>query len=513
MDNEIGLRSPFGEASCEAEVKILRGNYKTLYFEETPFNSVALTADRYLIVGRRGSGKTSLSHYFTFQKEIPNARCIDIDEPDTYSSVLTKISKLSASDENIALPRIVKIWEYVFWTLIFSKYKDRSPEILAACVTTESRGSRFIKSILNHLIEKFLPADSEYLSEQLEEFLSSKAVEIAKTKMLEITKREPVIVAIDSLEKYSIDNVNVMMSLAALIQCSSDFNIEYAYKGIHIKTFVSAEVFPYLTETAMSNTTKYIRDPVYMHWRPKDLIRLISWRFYYYLRRSNELDKASIGYINWSDYHDVLNKIWSPYFGTEIRNGTGLPEKTFPYILRHTQMRPRQVVVLCNAIAKNAVEKKIFPYFNQDPEMVIESLKDAEIDLANGVINAYSSVYPNVSHILDALNGTPNVFKGSWLDKIAKKTASQWPLGDYNSTKFKQILAELGIVGIIRNWNTQANIIEADFEYNLKDRLAITSEDECVLHPMFFNKFRAKQAERVIIYPFPNHPDYAPIHE
>ena len=511
MSENNFLKHPFGEESCEAEVKILKSNYKKFYFEETPFNTDALESDAYLIVGRRGSGKTSLSHYFTFQSEIKYSRCIDIDEPDVYANVLTQVSRFSARDENVAIPRIVRIWEYIFWTLMFSKYQSEDADIKAACVVTESRGSHFIRSILNHLIDKFLPKDSEYLSDQLEDFLSSAIVERAKTKLLAITQKKPVIVAMDSLEKYSVDNAEVMMSLAALIQCSSNFNVEYADRGIHVKTFISAEVFPFLTETAMSNTLKYVRNPVYMHWRPKDLIRLTSWRFHSYLKHHKLLDQKSVFSIDWSDYHNVLVKAWNPYFGVTITNTTGLPEKTFPYILRHTQMRPRQVVVLCNAIARKASQAKLFPYFYRDEKLIAETVKDAEVTLANGVINAYSSVYPNVSKILDALHGTPNIFKGKWLDKIASKTASEWPLGDYSPTRFKQILAELGIVGVVRQKSAAAKIIEADFEYNIRDRLAITSDDDCVLHPMFFEKFRGREAEKAIIYPFPNHPDYAPI--
>ncbi len=511
MNEQYALKHPFGEESCEAELKILKSNYQKYYFDETPFNSASLDEDCYLIVGRRGTGKTSLAHHFSFQQQIPNARCIDIDEPDAYSNVLTKISRFSAADANIAIPRITKIWEYVFWTLIFSKFKNESPEIKAACISTESKGSFFIKSVLTHIIKRFLPDDCQFLSEQLEDFISSKAVEVAKEKMLEIAAETPVILAMDSLEKYAIDNQDVMMSLAALIQCSSNFNVEYSSRGIHVKTFVSAEVFPYLTETAIANPIKYVRDPVFMQWRPKDLMRLTCWRFFSHLKSNNQLHPHAKHTIDWSDYNDVLENVWIPYFGEHITNGTGITEKTFPYVLRHTQMRPRQIVVLCNAIAKRAQNGKYFPYFGERPDELIDVVNATEISLANGVINAYSSVYPNVNKILDALSGTPTIFRGSWLDKIAKRTASEWPFGDYSPTRFRQIVAELGIVGVIRKWSEDAQIIEADFEYTMADRLAVTSEDECVLHPMFYQKFRAEIEQPAIVYPFPNHPDFSPI--
>ncbi|GAC10111.1 P-loop ATPase, Sll1717 family [Paraglaciecola chathamensis] len=501
-------KHPFGEASCEDEVKVLKDEYEKYYFEETPFNKATLEDDCYLIIGRRGTGKSSLAHYFTFQDEIKNARCIDIDEPEVFSNVLKQVSKFSDPDATIAIPRIVKIWNFIFWSLIFSKYRDYSPEISAACLSKDSKGSFFIRSILKHILEKFLPQDAEQLSESLEDFLSSKTHELAKNKMLSIAKDEPVVVAMDSLEKYSVDNIDVMNSLAALIQCSSNFNIEYSGKGIHVKTFVSAEVFPYLTESAMSNTVKYVRHPVYMHWRPKDLMRLVSWRFYTHMEKNGIEPMASGKVVKWTNFHDVLDKVWIPHFGESITNGTGIAEKTFPYILRHTQMRPRQIVVLCNAIARNAIKEKVYPDFKSLPRDMISIVKETAITLANGVINSYSTVYPNVNKILDALSGVPNVFEGKYLDRIAQRTASEWPNGEYSRTRFKQIISELGIVGVIRKRNETSHIIEADFEYTIKDRLAITAEDKCVIHPMFYEKFRIEIAEKVVVYPFPDNAEF-----
>jgi polynucleotide 5'-kinase involved in rRNA processing len=63
-----GFRFPFGEESCEHEFKVLQDEYKRFYYNQSRFNTEALEEDVYLIVGRRGSGKTSLTKYFGFQE-------------------------------------------------------------------------------------------------------------------------------------------------------------------------------------------------------------------------------------------------------------------------------------------------------------------------------------------------------------------------------------------------------------------------------------------------------------
>ena len=75
-----GFKLPFGAESCEHELEALQDHYKEYYYEQSRFNAEALDADTYLIVGRRGSGKTSLTKYFNFQERYKNAHSIDVDE-------------------------------------------------------------------------------------------------------------------------------------------------------------------------------------------------------------------------------------------------------------------------------------------------------------------------------------------------------------------------------------------------------------------------------------------------
>jgi len=504
-----GLRHPFGEECCEAELKILKDKYSDYYFFQAPFNKEAIDHETYLIIGRRGSGKTSLAQYFSFQNKIKNSVCIDVDEPNVYYEVLSRVSHLAASSTEIAIPRIVNIWEFIIWSLIFEEYKELCEEAKSATYVSplKKTAAHVVKELLRSLIQKFAGKEFDRLSDELESFLCSPVIEAAKSAVIEITKHKPVIIAIDSLERYSVNDEAMMRATAALIQCASNFNIEHAINGVHVKAFISAEVFPHLCEAEISNTRKHVREEIYLHWRPKDLVRLVSWRFYKYLAKNGQLKPESGGGIDWRDFNSVLQKMWIPYFGEEITNGLGLIERTFPYVIRHTQMRPRQIITLLNAMAKVSRKNLNFPDFCE--KAIVQSIKQAEKSLATEVINSYSKAYENVGKIVDALNGVPMVFKGSLLDKRAPVTASEWPRGNYSPSNFKQLVAELGIVGKVRNWNKEKNIIEADFEYALEDRLPLLSEDDCVIHPMFVEKLRIDTSQhKVIIYPFPDHPDY-----
>jgi archaellum biogenesis ATPase FlaH len=498
--------SPFGAADCETEVKVLGEDYRKYFFYHTRFNDSALDPNVFLIIGRRGSGKTALSQYFSFQKQMRHSSAIDVDEPAAFQQVLQKLTEATAQTREVAIPGIAKVWEFVIWSIIFRTYQHRDVRIRAACIFGDRNGklSNFIRHTLNVLLNRFLETEVDLLDE-LEDIFADERIQSGKTAILELSRKEPIIVAVDTLENYAVHDDTMMRVTAALIQGANDFNREYARKGIHLKVFMMAEVFPYIKEEVILNTLKFIHDEIYLHWRPKDLMRLISWRFYHYLKACNLL-KPESHHINWDDHNDVLKKMWEPYFGESLCNNRGMLERTYPYVLRHSQMRPRQLIVLCNAIAERAKREKTFPNFQS--EQIVAAVTEFENALADEVFNSYSSVYPKVGRIVEALSGLPMVFKGNELDKRAPLTASEWIPGEYSPLAFRQLVAELGIVGRLRHLDERAGIAEADFEYSSESRLPLLVTDLCVIHPMFYRKLNIQVDRNLRVYPFPDHEEY-----
>ncbi len=485
-------QTPFGQADCESELKILKSEYSKLYFDETPFNSAAIEPETYLIIGRRGSGKTALAQYFSFQKSLENPIYIDVDEPAVYQQVLSDIASRASESREIAIPRLKKVWEYVIWCVIFEHTRAHSSVIAEACDETCPTGpvSHLINSIIDRLTGLLRESDEKTIDKRIEQILNDDRLNAARKEVLKVSNKRPVIIAVDTLEKYEVSNVALMNAMAAMIQCAADFNRDFRDRGIHLKVFISGEVFPYLEEEIVQNPLKAIKAPVYLLWRPKDLLRLISWRFFNHLEEHNILREESKGEIHWDKYREVLDKMWKPYFGQFITNARGLREHTFAYVLRHTQMRPRQLILLCNAIAKRSMKGGRFPLFSEDD--IRFAVKEAEAILASEIINSFSSVYPRVSTIVDALMNIPMIFKGNELDKRASQSASEWPEDGYSPAKFRRLLAELGIVGRVRRHNEGAGYIDADFEYSIRGRLPLTHRDECVIHPMFYSRFNVE---------------------
>jgi hypothetical protein len=139
VNHEIAKQfSPFGEADCESEIKLLKQEYSEYFFYETRFNSLALDPNVFLIVGRRGSGKTALSQFFSFQKQLRNTIAIDVDEPVAFEQMLEKISKLTMQSREVAIPRIAKIWDFIIWLIIFRELKDQDIRIRSMLLSITS---------------------------------------------------------------------------------------------------------------------------------------------------------------------------------------------------------------------------------------------------------------------------------------------------------------------------------------------------------------------------------------
>ncbi len=195
-----------------------------------------------------------------------------------------------------------------------------------------------------------------------------------------------------------------------------------------------------------------------------------------------------------------MEKLWEPFFGRELSNSNNLLERTFVYLLRHTQMRPRQLIYICNAVAEAAIAAHDFPHFSQ--RVVRDALKQAEMDLAAELVNVFELTYPKADGIINAMLGMPKVFLGSELDKRARDTKAEWTGEVYSLPSFRQLVTELGIVGRVTKRNDQAGFIDAQFEYSTRERLVITPRDECVIHPMFYSRLDIDLAHKGRVMPF-----------
>lgn len=492
------LIDPFGEADCETEISKYGDRYEDIFFDEAPFNKPATEDFSYLIVGRKGSGKTALSTFLSFQTTIPDSRYVMLDVRQIYKKIFRKEASWTEQRRQLVIPELATAWDLIVWSHIIDSIRDD--------ITPTDHGTQWQKlspaSIFEWLAQIIVDGDgdSRKVSADIERINSDTNLEDAKIAICKLCSRRPLIVAIDTLEQYDVNDNLLMYAQAALIEFAARFNAIYSEQGLHLKVFVPGEIFPYLYQRVVLNPSKSIKHPVFLLWRARDLLRLICWRLFKRLKGAGYEFTRNQLKVNWDNYKEVLDHMWTPFFGSQIENGNGHMEDSFPYVLRHTQMRPRQLIYLCNTIANRSLDSGRFPHAMSHE--VRDGVREGEDWLAQEILNSYSSVHENVDKIIKALDGAPMRFPGSELDRRAKRTRSHWPPGRYSLDEFRRVVAEIGVVGRVRHGSSGARFISAEFEYSLPRHLNIAPEDECVIHPMFFAYLNTPPHNASIVMPF-----------
>lgn len=491
------IRDPFGLPDSESEIQLLKSDYANLFFDSN-FSGAALRPETYLIVGRRGSGKTAIIQYFSFQSILRNPILVQVDQPYAYSEMLPEIVDRESGPRHLLISRLRQMWEHVLWSVIFEHTKNESSDIAQACdlPSANRNTSHLVRTIWERLYNSY----GSQARDSIFQPLPSERFERAREALLQVAARRPIILAIDTLEKYDTNDDGMMSMTAALIEWAAEFNSRYRSRGLHVKLFLSGELFTHLVEEVLSNPLKSVRNPLHLLWRPRDLLRLISWRLYRTLEAHSLLPAEVKKRIDWDDPEDVTEKVWRPCFGWEISNTQGFQERTFSYVLRHTQMRPRQVITLCNSIANRAIRRGTFPQILEQD--ILHGVEEGQDNLAAEVINSFSGIYPQASRIIDALANIPMLVTGAELDKRAKYTNSAWPSGTYSLARFRNLLTELGIVGLVRRRNERDGYVDAVFEYSLPTRLTVAPQDECVIHPMFYSRLKVPPEKLYRVMPF-----------
>lgn len=513
--NNKSLIQPFGEISFETEYERLGEQWDNYFFEHTSFVKSSLLSETYLIVGRRGSGKSSLVQHFAHQDKYKNADCINVGKSENYNAELFDVASKIPYSQELAVQKIKNLWDFVIWQLIFKKLSEEDRIIKQAIQVDKSTpsASNFIKLMLKGLLSKYDVSTGDNIIDLIFSKVDDTVIEAAKKRVLEKVSKNPLFIVIDSREQYAIKNQYEMWATSALVQSASDFNVKYSFKGIHLKVCIADEIFPYLQERYITNTLKYIRNPLYMLWRPKDLMRLACWRLFKYLQ-VNKMTSLKEEEIDWDSHKSLREKIWEPHFGKTLKNRRGVIERTFPYILRHTHLRPRQLTLVCNKIARIGKQKGEFPYFSE--ATIKEGVLQSEAELSNEIINSYASVYEKARDIISSLQGLPIEFEANELYKAAHRTASHWEKNEYSPLEFIKLITELGIIGRKRgDTDPNSKIIKADFEFALRDRMFITERDTCVIHPLFYSKLNINRnnPSKCCVYPFPNNPEFTIIEE
>lgn len=487
-----------------------------------------------ILVGRTGTGKTSLLKKLEYE--------VNQGEVHGYSDVLfvkfgnfiTQISNFCQIDgtkrtydeiiDNVEKFIMLSVMKHIAFNSLRIYRGDDIKVIKKYLSQAEVTETSDFGDVLKMYVEKI---HSEGLSDILSvaslfSTIIGKLFNADYYKAAEAVKRifsdkDKILVLIDTMEEYKFSDTNCIVSIKSLMRYT--FECYSTNKFISIKMALPSELYSFLRE---SIPAKQMGNTVFIEWKYRDLIKLIAMRCYFLFTESNWKEKFKCP-VN-EKYYQKISKDYTSAkeflysFIPDRCNATiNLSFDTLSYIVRHTQKKPRQLMMVFQSILHKIVtQSDMLYYFNNSTELKTQ-IHLVQDNLISDSLNMYAETYPRIveicSHILSQRG---YIIPDSELTDYIKKSDLNDLMGDsLNADVIKSILIQSGLIGTYNednirfvpkynSWFRNPNVIKiipALYEYQIKGRLAHNEKSEYVVHPICYENYNMFIDYNCLVYP------------
>ncbi len=466
------------------------------------------------IFGRKGSGKTAFLRSVKLDDRYQII--IELKTYKKFSSILKKIEEMSEKLQFVEA--IADVWEIVIWTSVFEeltklelpdspqkttilKYLDGPEREREAELDGEIQEDLLVKTATT-IFDKFkewlgVPANfiDEYPGGNVSfEHTRDNAIDLLST----LNTRA--VILLDSVEEYDLDRDEVTSALKGLFLCISRIHSPESY--IEARFCFPSELVNILLNS--SNAMKDFEDKIIISWQAGELIRIAAHRLSLYLEiYENEFfQEKRIANYN-LDSRDESRELFKLILPKEVINGQGKAEDPIAYLLRHTQLIPRQLFLYMNYIVNNLRR----PHNNNEFVLTSASIKNgvylAETDLTNEIFEAHRYMYPNAKELCKkCLPKLGFTFTQPTIHKVFNHFGRKNSPDYFRIEEFMQMLIDIGCVGKIIGETFRYKI--GHFQYTLLHPMAYSDQDEFCIHPAFIQVFSVPYPtdHKKVIYPY-----------
>ena len=184
-----------------------------------------------------------------------------------------------------------------------------------------------------------------------------------------------------------------------------------------------------------------------------------------------------------------------------IKNEIGVDEPPVSYILRHTYLLPRHLLICLNKIAILA-HSETGGWRKFSAAAVVEGVKSTEGVIADEIMQPYDAIYRNIKRELNAVLGAlPPIYPYGDLQKCIVRIRKHYNL---EVDDMMQLLFRMGLVGRVAHEQVDTIYTLADFYFNFAGNVSFSGDDTLCFHPVFsrfFNASRLRNGDARVIYP------------
>jgi hypothetical protein len=449
-----------------------------------------------LIVGRRGSGKTALLRSELLRRSY--AIVLELPEADSFQQVVKTIQEFPVQVS--PAESVAKVWHFILWVALLTEICEKHPEdvsgiraYLDGLQLPDSRDPYVVMREalrkVRHYAEKTTDGDAVDAAYDFIKSLRFNDVSFSEAREMAIKclrTRGSAIILMDSLDDFRLEHQANQNSLKGLLRCQAEFHVPN--QPVMLRCCLPAELMNPIYMQLSDNPLKDFGSKLDVTWRADELLRIAAHRFLKYVEfYFPEAFQGELRHYR-LDRPAHVKDFWERVMPRKVKNRFGQDESPLAMILRHTQLLPRQLLVILNAIAVQNHRITGNGKFAQfEAEAIQEGLRQAENTICREVFNAFRSTYPNAEEICRrCLPFLPARFRDGELHATYNRHGKALPYAtDYED--FRTILIRIGVIGrIVKETDLY---IEGEFIYSTTNDLNIQGNELLCVHPVFSRVF------------------------
>ncbi|PZX19054.1 hypothetical protein LX81_00752 [Palleronia aestuarii] len=311
------------------------------------------------------------------------------------------------------------------------------------------------------------------------------------------------IVILDSKEEYDVNDFQSEAILKGMLRFVGAYGEDYR----HVRMAIPAEGFFDLRGIS-SNPSKDFEDAMVLHWSPIELLRMVAWRYLIFLAGNDPVKLKKFRDLSLSSRDDV-HQILSDFLSNEILNRGGSKEYTIAYLLRHSQLLPRQIIKILN-LAFSGIRPSVPREEAEIRDSIVQAIRESEGNICTEVFISYRMKYPFIERLCEeVLPNLPRFFseaelKNAYRDRGKAVLQDSGHLIINSFTDFKRCLLEIGCIGRVSVKEKTSQYADAEFEYAIPGKLSISEDDELCIHPIFSGAFETAKNRKSEHYVYPH---------
>ncbi|HYC82703.1 MAG TPA: hypothetical protein VEB65_12995 [Solirubrobacterales bacterium] len=265
-----------------------------------------------------------------------------------------------------------------------------------------------------------------------------------------------------------------------------------------------------------ANAEKDFRDRQTIRWTAAELIVIVGNRLRTFLDLYYPHAPAELGLPRQHDLGDrkAAEATLRALLPEWVTGDLGVREDPVAYLLRHTQLLPRQLIFMLNNVMKSAAANSSRALPVASPRDVVDGVANSEVEIVSGILSSYAYAFPKIGVALSMIkNHIALIEPASRLHEVFNHASVKRAGLDFD--EFIDACFAVGALGIVSKGQTE-RYTQGDFSYTyVREIRPREDRDDVCVHPLFVSQLfdrhvieEMSRAQYVPIYPYGSHPDH-----